>query len=811
MDERKRPALGTSPLDADQLRWRCDPSWLEFETTAEVEPIQGVIGQYTAIDALRFGLATNAPGHHIYVRGLAGSGRVTLVRRLMEEIRPLCPEARDRCFVRNFERPDRPRLITLPRGRGPSFADRVDEMSRFIRERLREELESELVQQRRRALEEEAKKKIEAETKPFEQDLQQAGLALVSNSDGPTQQTAVFPVIDGKPVPPDQYEQMLSEGKISQQQHEEIASRMSQFRTRFEQVTARVLAARREHEEHVKQLFRREVRRLLADHVENIAADYGDQERVREFLEGIVTDVAERRLGLVHKGTDFTRLYAVNVVVSHELDESCPVVVETHPTLTNLLGSIEPEFLGQGQIRADHMSVRAGSLLQADGGYLLLDARDVLSEPGAWRVLVRTLRTGKLEIIPPELNVPWMGHGLKPEPIDVNVKVVLIGSHETYYLLDALDPDFPHLFKVLADFDSTIPRTPDAAMRYAKGLARVAREDGLPDFDRAAVVALVEHGARIAERGEKLSARFGRVCDLAREAAFIARQDGRTTVSEPHVASAIARTKARADLPSRNFRDMIAKGKIQVRLDGEMVGEINGLAVIRAGPLVYGFPQRISATVGPGEAGVINIDREADLSGSIHTKGFYILGGLLRRLLHAEHPLAFAASIAFEQSYGGIDGDSASGAEICCLLSSLTGVPLRQDLAMTGAIDQTGQVMAIGAVNEKVEGFFDACHQTGPTPTQGCVIPASNAPDLMLRSDVVEACARGEFRVHAVSTIHQALEIFTGMPAGTGTAADGPDTLLGLARRRAREYWETSRTLHRHVRRSLTTDSEEHS
>jgi predicted ATP-dependent protease len=442
-------------------------------------------------------------------------------------------------------------------------------------------------------------------------------------------------------------------------------------------------------------------------------------------------------------------------------------------------------------MRSDHTKIRAGSLLAADGGYLILESRDVLSEAGSWRILIRALRTGRLEIVPPELSFPWLGQTLKPEPIDINVKVILLGDAEIFYLLDSLDPDFPHLFKVLADFDSVILRDERGIEQYAGVLSRLVQEEELVPLDRTAVAALVEHGARIASRAEKLTARFGRLADVAREASFLARAEGRQQVEASHVIDAIHRAKKRADLPSRRFRELLADGTIRVQTSGRAVGQINGLAVLQAGPLTYGFPARITATIGPGSAGVINIEREAALSGAIHTKGFYILGGLLRNLLRTEHPLAFDASVAFEQSYGGIDGDSASGAEICCLLSSLTGVPIRQDLAMTGAIDQMGNILAVGAVNEKIEGFYDTCRDIGPPGGQGVVIPASNAEDLMLRHDVVEACREGRFCVHAVQTVHEALELLTGRPAGERDERTGypQGTLLATAVKRARDYW----------------------
>jgi ATP-dependent Lon protease len=407
-------------------------------------------------------------------------------------------------------------------------------------------------------------------------------------------------------------------------------------------------------------------------------------------------------------------------------------------------------------------------------------------EPGAWRALMRTLRTGRLEIVPPELG--WMRQYivLQPEPVNINVRVILIGDVPEFYLLDYADPDFRELFKVLADFDSELPRSENTAKQYAAVVSYLAESENLPAFHKSPIAALTEHGARIASRRNKLTSKFGRIADLAREAAFLA---GDQIVLEHHVRHAIRRTKLRASLPSRKFREMVEHELIMVQTKGEIVGQINGLAVIHSGPLTYGFPARITATIGPGRAGLINIEGQAEMSGSIHTKGFHIVGGLLRHLLRSEHPLAFSASLAFEQSYGVIDGDSASGAEVICLLSALTDIPIHQGFAITGAVDQHGHFEAIGGVNEKIEGFFDACNHFGLTGNQGVVIPKSNAPELMLREDVVRACDQERFHVYAIDNIYDAIAIMTGVPAGDPRRPYGPNTLLAKAVEQARDFW----------------------
>ncbi|MFT5141018.1 MAG: putative ATP-dependent protease, partial [Rhodothermales bacterium] len=430
--------------------------------------------------------------------------------------------------------------------------------------------------------------------------------------------------------------------------------------------------------------------------------------------------------------------------------------------------------------------------VQADGGFLIIDAQELISEPGAWRLLMRALRTGSVEIVPADLSWPMSSQSLKPEAIDISVRIILIGSSGLYYQLDQVDQDFSNLFKVLADFDSEIERSEHGVNQYAGVVARMCNEESLLDFSACGVAALAEHGARIASRKGKITARFGRIADIVREASFIASKEDAPFVNRDHVEQTVTRTKFRASLPSKRFQELINDGTIWVATSGKVVGQINGLAVIQAGSLSYGFPARITATIGAGHAGVINIEGAASLSGSIHTKGFHILGGLLRHLLHTDHPLAFTASIAFEQSYGGIDGDSASGAETCCLLSALTGIPINQGIAMTGAIDQHGRIQAIGGVNEKIEGFFDACKAMGLNSEQGVMIPSSNAGDLMLRTDIVDACRNGEFSVFAVANVHEALEVLTGLPAGEANEKDDyPEgSLLKLAQQQAAEFWK---------------------
>ena len=780
-------------LPGGALRWDCDAGCMDFANTAEVDPAVGTIGQPTALNALEFGLRFHAAGQNIYVRGLPGTGRMTMVRSLLKRMAPESPGKQDRCYVHNFHRPDRPRLISLPVGEARHFRRRLRAMADFIATGLPKALDAQPISARRTAIQQRVQEQAKKITGPLEAELKRAGMALVQVPAGPVTQTTIFPLVDGKPVPPDQFEQLVAQGKASAETRQQFVDQLPAFQQRLQEVGRKIGEVYQNGAEEVRTTNEQAARDLLERFAMTIREHF-PQQAVTTFLKEVIDDVVDTRLHGEGPLPDPAQRYDANIILKHSADARAPIVEENMPTVVNLLGTVEPEWGPEGPVQMDYRGVHPGSLLRADGGFLILDVKDILSEPGAWKALVRTLRTGSLEIVPSELG--WMRPYLvlKPEPIPISVKVILVGDPYSYYQLDRLDPDFGELFKILADFDNEIERDANGLQHYAAVLAQIAREEDLLHFDASGVARLVEHGARIASRAGKLTARFGRIADIAREASFLAREDAASHVSAAHVRKAVERTRARASLPSRKFQYLVNNGTIRVETGGAVVGQINGLAVISSGPLTYGFPSRITAAVGPGEGGAINIEEEAELSGSIHTKGFFILGGLMRHLLRTGHPLAFSASIAFEQSYGGIDGDSASGAEVCCLLSALTRVPLRQDLAMTGAIDQHGAVQAIGGVTEKIEGFYDACVKLGLSGTQGVIIPTSNRRDLMLRLDVVESCARGEFHVYSVERIQDALELFTGIECGEPDA-DGkyPEgSLLGQAMTRLGEYWEAS-------------------
>ncbi len=537
---------------------------------------------------------------------------------------------------------------------------------------------------------------------------------------------------------------------------------------------------------------RLEVRESIEKRARPIRARFADADAL-SHLDAVVVDAVERRFASGPGASgDPVALYGVNVVVCRESRAGKrPVVVEEDPSPAKLLGT----FTGDAGKDDDHARIRPGAFVQADGGYIVLDASRIASS-SSWQALLSTLRRGTVE-----LSLQDRSAALRPEPIPVRIRVILIGDRTDYRALDDKGPEFAHHFKVLADIDRDMARDAAGFRMYTAMLADLARAESRLPFHRTAVAALIEQGARIAGRAGRITARMGRIADVAREADYVAREARRPAVGAVHVHAAVQRTKERGSLDARRFLEFVEEGATLIEVTGEVVGQVNGLSVIHAGPITYGFPARITASVGAGREGIFDIESRAELSGSIHTKGFQIFQGLLRRLLETDHPLAFTASLASEQTYGRVDGDSSSAAQLCCLLSALARVPIRQCLAATGAIDQLGHVQSVGCVDEKIEGFFDVCELLGLDGKQGVVIPRANAGDLMLRDDVVRACARGRFQVFAVSTIYELLTLMTGI-AASPPRADGtyvPGSVLELAVAGSTELWEE--TVRRPARR----------
>ena len=788
------PSRIAATVAASDLRWTCDEE-LGVDDTSAVAPLHGLEHQRIAIDALTFGMDCGGTGHNMFVRGLRGGRRLELVAELIREHLVGDGPSIEYAYVCNFAAPDRPQLLRLPVGAGQEFKHKVKKLAKFIRDELSTALESDALKMRREALERREQDAMSAVTGPFGEALKEAGLELVSVQHGDSAVPAIFPLVDDEPLAPEDFEEKYEAGEIGEEKYGEYRENLQKFEEQLAEITSRVSGILRLYADRRKELMESPARTLLRRRTEPIHQAFPGED-VRHFLDSLIEDVVENR---IEKGMlasyDPVSFYGVNILEPRKPDAPRPVIVENHPSLSNLIGNVEHDSRhSDPSLFDDHRLIRPGSLLRADGGCLVIDARDLLSEKSAWSVIVRTLRAEELQIAAPELKSSSASPSLKPDPIPLSVRIVLVGDAKTYRKLETNEPDFADLFKVLADFESTLPRDCDSVKTYAGVLARLVSREPLPPFDLSGICAVAEQGARFADAPKRLTTHFDQIEDLAREAAYLARQKGSTSVVRQDVEEAFARASERANLAARRYRMLLEAGTYNVSTSGLEIGQVNGLAVMRSAQLPYALPARVTAAIGPGTKGFVDIESEASLSGNIHKKAFHILGGLLRHLLEADHPLTLSASIAFEQNYGRIEGDSASGAEACCLLSCLAGVPIDQGVAMTGAVDQRGRIQAVGGVNEKIEGFYDACQSMSLTGSQGVILPRDNVGALMLRRDVVEACVEGRFHVYAVDSLREALEILTGIRVGERDA-DGhypEDTLLGRAAARARALWRAS-------------------
>ncbi len=767
------PSVPPSPLEADRLRRRCDPAGLGFETTAEVEPLEGTVGQKRALDAVGFGLEIETKGYNIFATGPIGTGKRTTLEAHLRAHAAGRPAGEDWLYLFDFGDEGRPMSLTMPAGAGREFAGQMRRFVAEVQQRIPDAFESESYQDRRHDLIEQVERQREealSETRAF---AAERDLAIELTPAG----LVTIPVVEGKPIPPAEF------GRLPQPSRERFQKGMEEVQDRLPAALTRMRQIEREGGERIRELDREVAQFAIGHLVDEIKERFERTEKLSDWLERVREDIIGHLGHFQGQGTEeegapepiasgmrqarqaFFARYEPNVLVSQEKD-GAPVVFETNPTYYNLFGRIEYEATF-GALSTDHRHIKAGALHRANGGYLMLDALGVLSQPFVWAKLKETLRSGRVEIetIGSQLTL-FPTATLEPEPIDLEAKVILIAPPQLYALLYAYDEDVRKLFRVKADFDIDMAWEEDQAGEYAAFIARQVSADGLLHFDRGAVARVIEQGARMAEHQGKLSTRFAGVADLVSEASHWARHEGEELVGREQVEKAIGEKERRSNLIEDRMRELVAEGTLEIDVSGERLGQANGLSVAVVGDYAFGRPVRITASTALGGGDVINIDRETELSGPLHDKGFLILAGFLQERYGAERPLALRASLVFEQSYEEIEGDSASGAELCALLSSLSGVPIRQGVAITGSINQHGRVQAIGGVNEKIEGFFDTCSQAGLDDGQGVVIPATNARHLMLRDDVVAAVEEGRFKVWAVETVDEAISVLTGEAAG---------------------------------------------
>jgi predicted ATP-dependent protease len=781
----------------ERLRRRLDPASLPFASTEEVAPLKGTFGQERAMEALRFGVGIDSPGYNLFATGLSGTGRATTVRAFLREIAVHQPTPGDWVHVHNFDQVDRPKVLNLPAGRGRELAADMESFIRQARQQITHAFETERYGERRRQLATELAQRREPMLEELGGFARKRDFAIEATPNG----IIAVAIHQGKPITPEEVE------RRPESEREDLQRRGTEVQTQIAITFRRLSQLEREGIEQVGGLDREIARFAIEPLLHGLREKYAQQEGVVEHLDRIGEDIPNhlpdfRQMGPESGATqptspleaalasDHTNRYRVNVIVDNTGLEGAPITVETNPTYYNLLGRIEYRATF-GTMVTDFRQIKGGALHRANGGFLILEAADVLRNPFAWEALMRALSTGQVRIENLGEQYSALPTGsLSPAPVPLHTKLVLIGTPILYQLLHRLDEEFRELFKVKVDFSPEVEWSEQSVTAYAAFISRCIGEKGLKHFDPGAVARVVEEAARWRESQRKLSTRLRDVADLVTEASYWAERQSHVLVLAGDVERAVAEKERRSSLPEERLRELIDEGTIRVETTGTRIGQLNGLSVIELGDHHFGIPCRVSATVGLGRGTLESIDRETKLGGPIHNKGFLIVSGYLSGTYAQEAPLAMRATLTFEQSYDEVEGDSASSTELYALLSALAEVPLKQQLAVTGSVDQHGNVQAVGGVTDKVEGFFKVCKTRGLSGDQGVVIPAANVPHLMLSDEVVDAVREAKFCIWAVDNVDQGIEIMTGRPAGErnpdGSYPEG--SIHGLVAQRLQTY-----------------------
>lgn len=773
-DEKHSDVAAATRLTPDQLYRACDPASLGFATTDELTDAPITLGQDRAVSAIQFGIGIRHHGYNLFALGPSGAGKHTVVRQFLEQQAADEPTPLDWCYVFNFEQPHRPRAIALPTGRGTEFRDDMARLVDDLRSAVRAALETDEYRKRHAQIDEEFQQRRQAAFADLAQRAAGRDLALIQTPVG----LAIVPVRRGKPLDPEAF------SRLPDDEREETAAAIREFEGELAALLHRVPQWQREAREKERALKRDVTHAAVSILIDDLASKYADQPAVQQYLASVKADVVGhaddfRRaagdeeqgpipalFGRIDSVVDPLSRYQVNVLDGHDGVAGAPVVYEDRPTFQNLIGRIE-HIAQMGTLVTHFTLIKPGALHRANGGYLILDARRLLMEPFAWEGLKRALRARAIRVEALSESLSLVSTvSLDPEPIPLQVKVVLIGEPLLYYLLHEHDPDFRELFKVAVEFESVLDRSAESDREYARLIGTLARRASLKPFSAGAVARVLEHGARTVGESDRLWLALDRLTDLLREADHCATVANRSVVEAADVQQAIDAWVYRSSRPRERIQDAMARGTLAISTTGGVVGQVNALSVIQLGGFAFARPSRVTARVRLGARGVVDIEREVELGGPIHSKGVLILSGYLAGHYVPEQPLSLTATLVFEQSYGLVEGDSASSAELFALLSALADLPIAQSFAVTGSVNQRGEIQAIGGVNEKIEGFFDVCRARGLTGMQGVIIPATSVRDLMLRADVVEAVREGQFHIHAIETVDQGIELLTGRPAG---------------------------------------------
>ncbi len=774
--------MAIDPLPAELLYRACDHAQFDFATTADLTDEQLLIGQERALEALRFGTAIRRQGFNIFVLGQHGAGKHAAVEAFLRAQALHQPAPSDWAYVNNFRVPHKPVALSMVAGVACQLKDGMAHVIDDLKLTIPALLESEEYQNRRQTIDEEFRERQEAAFEGLRAKAEAQDITLMRTPSG----FALAPSHDGEVMKPEEY------NKLPEAERKRIEGIIQSLQKELAETIEHMPAWEKEHHEKLQALNREVAERAVTRAMQSLVTQFTAQANVSQWLAAVAADMiehivlfapgaeAQAQQLAAQTGTTFNplRRYEINVIVENSRNgktpghdfsgEGAPVVYEDHPTLANLLGRVE-HMPQMGALVTDFTLIKAGSLHRANGGYLIIDALKILREPLAWDALKRAMRRRQIVIeLPGEYMSLINTVSLEPDPVPLDVKIVLLGDRYLYYVLDNADPDFAELFKVAADFEDEIDREPENDILYARSLAAITRQDDLLPFDRAGVSRIIERASRMAEDAEKISIVMRPIRDLMQEADFIAREAGAPAVTAKHVDAAIEAQVSRADRLRERSLEMITRDIVMIDTEDERIGQINGLSVLSMGAVSFGRPSRITARVrmGLGGSRVLDIEREVDLGGPIHSKGVLILSGYLSGQFLPGIPLSMSASIVFEQSYGGVDGDSASSAELYALISALAEAPITQGYAVTGSVNQLGEIQAIGGVNEKIEGFFDICMRRGLTGDQGVLIPATNVKHLMLRQDVVDAVERGMFAIYPIEHVEEGVELLMGVPAG---------------------------------------------
>jgi lon-related putative ATP-dependent protease len=763
-------------LSVEQLCWRCPTESFEFETTDDLEELTEVIGQGRAVEAIGFALGMRQRGYNIYALGPEGIGKHTVVQRFLEQAAKAAPVPADVCYVSNFKELRKPKALHLPPGRGAAFQNHMAQFVEDVRTALRSAFESDEYRTRQQVIEEELRDRRENTVGKIEAEAAEQGVALLRTPIG----FAFGPLRDGKVISPEDFQ------SLPEAERKQVQEAIEGLQERLKQALQQAPVWMKQAHDKIRRLNDETAAFAVGHLIEALRDSYADLPEVRGYLDDVRQDVidnvqgfvqapekpnAERNAAEFEDGPPLFRRYRINLIVDNGAAEHAPVVYEDDPVYDRLVGRIEHRA-EMGALLTDLHMIRPGALHRANGGYLILDARKLLTRPLAWEALKRSLLAGQIRTEPMGQALGLLSTvTLEPEPVALDVKTVIVGERTIYYLLAQLDPEFARLFKVAADFNEQFERSDAHNQLYARLVASLVRKEKLRPFDRSGVARVLEFASRQAGDSEKFSTDIESLQDLLREADHWAAKEHRETVGSEQVQHAVDAQAGRLDRVRERIQDEIRRGTIAIESDGAVVGQINGLSVLQVGNFAFGRPSRITARVRLGKGEVVDIEREVALGGPLHSKGVLILAGYLSGHYAGERPLSLSASLVFEQSYGGVDGDSASSAELYTLLSAIASVPIRQCHAVTGSVNQHGEVQAIGGVNEKIEGFFDLCAARGLSGDQGVLIPAANVKHLMLHRRVIEAVEAGKFRIYPVQTIDQGIEILTGMAAGRREAS----------------------------------------